>query len=313
MRRALLREELPGLGPDDDVERPQVLRHDGGPRVEVERAIARPEGDAETTPGVDLRDRTAGVHQHPGRSTDTPHRLVDGGQRIGEIQVPRVDVDGVDREVVPACDVEGRLEPLRVDPELRRTISRVGLTSTRERGPDPRVDPNADRRTGRAPPHPVQLGQQIHVQVDAGVEDGVQVPVGEVRPRVADLRGLPPVVERPSDLPRRADIHPDALCGSRSPERSQVGEEGRLALCLQREADSVPESCSSERSLERACLLLDADEVVHVERCSMFTRDRVRVAACDREAAGPDLQSGPPPPRHLRCRALHAGGKATRT
>ena len=36
MNRALLREELPGLGAHDDVERPQVLREDARPRIEVE-------------------------------------------------------------------------------------------------------------------------------------------------------------------------------------------------------------------------------------------------------------------------------------
>ena len=44
--RALFREELTGLGPDEDVERPQVLREDGRPGIEVQGPIARPEGDA---------------------------------------------------------------------------------------------------------------------------------------------------------------------------------------------------------------------------------------------------------------------------
>jgi hypothetical protein len=148
VHRALLGEELARLGPHDDVERPEMPSDDGRPGLEVERPVAGPEGDTQTAPRVDLGDRAPGIQEHPGCSRHASDGFVDDRQRIREVEIARMHVHGVDLEVVPASDVEGRVEPLRIDPELRGAVPRVRLTPSGEGGPDPWVDADADRRAG---------------------------------------------------------------------------------------------------------------------------------------------------------------------
>jgi hypothetical protein len=121
------------------------------------------------------------------------------------------------------------------------------------------------------------------------------------------------MVERPSELARGAHVHPHALGAPRRPERSEEGEEVRLALSLQREPNPVPQPRSFESTLECSSLLPDTYEVMDIEGRSVLASDPLGVATGDREAAGPDVEPGPAPPCQLGCRALHAGGKATRT
>ena len=106
----------------------------------------------------------------------------------------------------------------------------------------PTVDPGA-----RAA-HTLQLREEVDVQVHARRQDRVEIAAGQVRPRVADLRRRPALVEGPSDLTRRADVHPDALRGAGSAERPEEGEERRLTLRLQREPHAVTQPGARQRA-----------------------------------------------------------------
>ena len=125
-----------------------------------------------------------------------------------------------------------------------------------------------------------------------GAEDRVQIALGEVRAGVADLIGAPPVPESPRDLAGRADVQPDPRAAL-----AQEPEHVRLALSLQREPDDPAEAGAGERLAERARLLLDPREVVHV--CGRATRrgDVLGVAARHNEPPAADLQPWARPPR----------------
>ena len=64
---------------------------------------------------------------------------------------------------------------------------------------------------------------------------------------------------------------------------------------------------AAERALEAPDLLLDADQVMDVERGAVLACDRLGVTAGDRQAAGPDLEPGPVPPRQLGGRPVPCG------
>ena len=83
----------------------------------------------------------------------------------------------------------------------------------------------------------------------------------------------PSVVERPSDLRRRAHVHPDARLAPRRTEPAEEREERRLALRLQREPDTMAEPGAAERSLQRTRLFLDTHEVVDVDRRAVLAGD----------------------------------------
>jgi len=201
---------------------------------------------------------------------------------------------------------------IAVDAELRRPVPGVGLSASGVGGPDPGIDPDAEGRAGGSRARAIQLSEQIDVQVHARREDGVEILRGQVRPRVADLLPRPSVVDRPSHLTRRAHVHPDALRRTGRAQRTEEREERWLALRLQRQSHRMTQTGPGERTLEPADLFLDADQIVHVQRRAVLARDRFGVPPGDGEPAGPNLETGPVPPRQLRCGSSHAGAKATR-
>ena len=160
--------------------------------------------------------------------------------------------------------------------------------------------------------HPIELREEVDVQVHARRQDRVQIAAGQVRPGVADLLRRPAVIEGPSDLSRRADVHPDALRGAGRTERPEEGEERGLTLRLQREAHAMTQAGAAERALEAPDLFLDADQIMDVERGAVLARDRFGVATGDRQTPGSDLEPGAVPPRQLGGRSGHAGAQATR-
>ncbi len=111
-------------------------------------------------------------------------------------------VHGVDRQVVAPRDRQRLGELLGEDPELRRPIgARVrGLLVTEVAGTRAWVDPQADRASRVAATDALDLGEQIDVQVHRMGEHHVQIAVGQVRARVADLVGAPAVLERVQHL-----------------------------------------------------------------------------------------------------------------
>ena len=221
----VLGEELARLRADDDAERPQMPRQDRGPGVEVERPIALLQLRAQAAAGVDLLDRTAGVLQaahHHGRLGDG---VVERRQVLVEELVAEVEVDGVDGEVVAPRDRERLVELLGVDAELRRLLAAVDAEAllVGGRGADrhvgvggagPGVHADADATPGPAPPEALELRDQVDVHVHARGQDGVEVGVAQVRPRVADLGGQPAVGEAVLHLARRADVESDAARGA---------------------------------------------------------------------------------------------------
>jgi hypothetical protein len=112
-----------------------------------------------------------------------------------------VEVHGVDRQPVPSSRLQRIVEPVPADPELRAPLAAV--REAREvAGAGARIDAQADRPAGRAPAEPLDLADGVEVDVEARLEDDVEVALGNVRAGVADLVGPPAVGDRVADLAR---------------------------------------------------------------------------------------------------------------
>ena len=163
-------------------------------------------------------------------------------------------------------------------------------------------------RPGCASAHAIDLRQEVDVQVHARMRRITSRSRSRhVRAGVADLRRRPPVIERPPHLAGRADVHADAVA---APGRLSADEPEQPGSCwaLSASRTTAVESGTVERRAERARLLLDADQVVGVDRRAVLAGDRLGVASGDVQTTAPDVESGAGPPRmrvHLRLR--HGG------
>ncbi len=149
-------------------------------------------------------------------------------------------------EAVSACDVDGVGDLLGVDAELRGAPARV------LRGPAPtvggsraRVHAEFHRRAGGPAPEPLQLREQVEVEMHACLEQRVEVAFGDVRAG----EGIPHAG------------HPWALAQATSPgERASIPSHGqrsrskartagsRWALSASRTTPGSPAAASASRS-----------------------------------------------------------------
>ena len=137
---------------------------------------------------------------------------------------------------------------------------------------------NADRSAGSGPAHALELREQVDVQVAARRKDASEVTIGEVRAGVADLIGLPAVLERPLELAGRADVDAHVRRAARARTAGS-----RLTLGLQREAHEPPPRPTRRTRRRSLGLLAGALEVVDEQRGAVLARELFRVAPRDRE------------------------------
>src|SRR5919106_1498622 len=159
-----------------------------------------------------------------------------------------------------------------------------------------RVDPEADGAPRRPPSDPFELAQQVDVDVDRMRQDDVEIALGHVRPRVADLLRCPAVLQRVEQLPWRArvDTHAGGIAGRA--EGSEHRQRFRCALGLQGQPNAVAKPGPGQSVLERSGLLLHPDQVVCVQRGAVISGQRLPVPAGDAEPTVADLEAGPGPP-----------------
>ena len=276
------------------------------PRIEIEGLVSLRERHAEPASDVHLDDAVPRLVQPSGRRGGALDRSLESRQPVGEIAVADVEMDGVDAEVVFPRDPEGLVDLLGEDAELGRPIApaveRLGSAISRART---RVDAKAHRSARIPSADPPELAEEVDIEVDRMGEEHVEIPVGDVRSRVADLLAAPSVVEGMKHLLRRAGIDPHALRRARWSERAKERERLRLPLGLQREPDAMAQPRPVERPLKGSRLLLDPDEVVDEPRRAELRGDGRRIAAGDLEAAVANLEPRPGPPR-LGPGRLHA-------
>ena len=153
------------------------------------------------------------------RSSRRAHDAADGadsarsnaGKAVGQVAVADVEVDRVDDEPILARQRDRLVELLGVDAELGRSaaaVERLVVAAPGRAGA--RVDAQADRRPRRAPPEAADLAEQVEVHVHAVREDHVEVALGDVGARVADLVGVPAVSEAVQQLAGGAHVEADA-------------------------------------------------------------------------------------------------------
>ncbi len=181
--------------------------------------------------------------------------------------------------------------PVLVDPELRRAFAAVGEAGVIA-GAGGRIDPEPDRPARIAPSEPLDLADRVEIDVDRRGQEDVEVPFRDVRAREADLLGRPPALEGSGHLARRAGIDPD--------ETAQDLEDARVRVRLEREAEPMTEPGAVERGGESAGVLGEPRPVVDEERRPVLPGERLRVLACDRQAAVTRFEARPDPPRRER-------------
>ena len=143
-------------------------------------------------------------------------------------------------------------------------------------------------------------------------QDRIEIALGQVRARVADLARAPSVLERPLHLAGRTHVHPHALGGTRITQRADEPQELGLMLRLEGEPDPSVQPRPVERRAERADLLLYAHKIVRVERGAVLARDRLGVTTGDGQTTAPDFKSGAGPPQMSVTRRLRHGGSGYR-
>ena len=126
--RRVLDEVVARLDRDRDAARTEVARQDRRIRVEVDRLLLLARRRAQTTADVDLVDRAAGSTSRSAIATAARARL-ERRQPVGQPARAGVEVDRVDRQVMAPGGVDRVVEPVRVDPELRRPVAAVGEPS----------------------------------------------------------------------------------------------------------------------------------------------------------------------------------------
>src|SRR5581483_8069923 len=141
----------------------------------------------------------------------------------------------------------------------------------------------------------------------AGIQDRVEVTLGQVRARVADFTRGPAVLEGPGDFPRRTDVQPHE--GHRP---AQEPEELGLTLRLKRQAHDRPQTRTHEGVPESPRLFLHANEVVGVQGRAERTGQSLGVPTGDPEPSVDDVQPRPGPPRAFAYHEPAHGSAAAR-
>jgi hypothetical protein len=292
------------LDGDRDAERAEVAGQQRREVVHVERLVPLDLRDAEAAADVHLRQPVTRLTDALGHRRHAFEGDAEPREVLRQEPVARVHVDRVDPQVVLGGDRERLVQLLGEDPELRRPGARVerlvgggsSLGAPGRAGAGVHADP--DRGAGRPPSPPAELRQQVQVHVHAGGEEDVQVALGDVRAGVADLLGLPAVLEDQANLLRRARVDPHRA------ERPDEPQDGRVALRLDRQAEHEGDADRLECALERPRLLLDPGQVVDEQRGPVLACLSLGVAAGDVQAALEHLE-----PRSLPPRSAHVGGR----
>ena len=131
-------------------------------------------------------------------------------------------------------------------------------------------------------------------------EQHIEVALGDVGARVADLLREPGVGESVQHLARRADVQADALGGPGRAEASDEAQHLGFALGLHGQTHARPQTGASESSLQVACHLGDALQVEDVERRAMLAGKRLGVSPGDQQTSAAHLESGPHPEGAIR-------------
>ena len=256
----VLHHEVAGLERRDDAVRAEVPRHDLGVRVEVDGPLVL-RGPARPSPPPTLTSRIA----KPASASRSRNRVartraaLEPVQLVAEPAGPRVEVERVHDEPVAAARVDRVVEAVLGHAELGRAIAGVGEVLRVARA-GARVDPDPDRPPGRPPPEPLELAHAVEVDPDRVREQDVEVALGDVRARVADLRRAPSRW-RARGSPRPASRRRCRRC-SGAPGRAEAAqhrEDPRVRAGLEREPDDVRgRPARVERALERADVLARA-------------------------------------------------------
>ncbi len=170
-----------------------------------------------------------------------------------------------------------------------------------------RVDADPDAAPGGAPAVSLDLADRVEVQMDAVREQHVEVALRYVRPGVADLVRSPAALER-ADRPRPASRHRcrrfPGVPGAPRPRNTRQHFRARVRLHREPQPERDPGPC--ERGLERPCVLGEPLEVVGEQRRPVLARERLGIAAGDRQAAVDHRCRGPAGPTTERRRSSPA-------
>jgi hypothetical protein len=103
-----------------------VSRQDRGVGIEIDGALVLPGRSPETATDVDLANRTARRAQAFDRFDGLDQGRLEASQAVRQPARTGMEVNGIDRQVVPPGGLDGLIEPLEADPELGRSIARPG-------------------------------------------------------------------------------------------------------------------------------------------------------------------------------------------
>jgi hypothetical protein len=250
---------------------------------------------AETATDVDLADLVPRSAQGADRLDRTEEGPLEAGEAVGQPAGSSMEVDRVDRQVVPARRSERVLEPFEPDAELRRPVARV-VEVLVVPGAGPGIDADPDRGPGRPTAVSLDLADRVEVHVDAVPEDHVEVAVRDVGARVADLVGAPAVLQSAFHLARRARIDADAVRGAGPAETAKHCEDLGERVGLEGEADDMRPVRPGESGLQPARVLGEALPVIDEERRPVSAGKVLCVLPADAQPPILDVEARADPP-----------------